>query len=472
MHSGRNRANALATQLTAMPWVAAHGRAEQFWEALAAEPTVKTEGQRAPTWSMRALQAAVNWLREDDVPTVIWQERGRRFLLARLAAKRPAFDPRQRQALVMSAALDDDRPYPPVHESLLTAHDPERLAKADGAETLARGGLLLHHGLCAMGLLSKLETARDLLLLVEMRCPPQAPMPHGATLVSAAEGHALLDIAACALAETGGVQMDVGEQVVLPVSVAQKAALWLRLRGRGRAVDPGFPRPGGATDNLLIALGRLRRAERPLRVCAAARAQVLGVAETVGVARSLAFRGLLTSTTYSQALRRVGGMEAFFDALLHDTWTVTRVQATGRPDAASDDAWALLDCRLVPGRETADVLDELRGIVGDLVSLEVLAERPGKESDVHAQLMRVLRQTLTAHVPGARVIPRLQLSGCDAWGWRQTAIPCFGFAPLKLPGSVDMEALWQRGAVPTLSEERAWGRTVFVEAVARYLVEA
>ena len=470
------RTNEIAARLTVLPWVAAHGRAERFWQALG-EPLTDADApasspQPVLSWSQRAMQAAVTWLQEADVPTVAWRERGRLLVLARVVAQRPAFDARQRQALVLSVALDEDRPYPPVHASRLTAHDPGRAALADGGDTLARGGLLLNHALSAVSLLAGLPTARDLLVLIEMRATAGATMPTGATEVAEAEGRALLEVAACVLAEAGGVPMDVGGALVLPVPVAQKAALWLRLRGRGRAIDPGLPEVDGAVDNLLAALALLREAERPLRICAASRAQVLGIADSVGVARGLAYRGLLNAATYGQASRRVADMAPYFDALLHDTWTVTRVQASGRPDAAGDDAWALLDCRIVPGRTTAQVLAELQLIVGERVVIDVLAERPGKESDLHAQVLRVLRQTLEARLPGARVVPRLQLAGCDAWGWRQSAVPCFGFSPVQLPGSIDLEPLWQRGAVPTIAAERAWGRSVFIEAVARRLVEA
>ncbi|MCO4760903.1 MAG: peptidase dimerization domain-containing protein [Myxococcales bacterium] len=468
----RSTSGQIAAKLTTLSWAAVHGRAEQFWQTMARpelQPATRSGGQ---AWAEATVVQFITQLSHLSVPVVTWHERGRRFVLCRRAAQNPAFDARQRQALVISCTLDGDRPYPPVDPQRLMAHDADRLKLTDGGDTLARGGLLLGHALCAMELIADFPTARDLMVLVEFRQPAGAAGPEGATEIAATDGQALLGVAAGVIAEAGGVPMDVGGETVLPIPIAQKGAVWLRLKGRGTAVDPGFPLPGGATNALLDALGRLRDADRPLRVTPAAKAQVLGIAEAVGVARGLTLRGLLSTATYSRAARRNLSQAPYFDALLHDTWTVTRIAAAGRPDAAGSDAWALLDCRLVPGRSVQELLAELRALVGEGVEIAVLAERPGKESDQHAQLLRVLSKTLRARVPSASVVVALQLAGCDAWGWRQTSVPCFGFAPVQVPAEVDFEPLWQRGGVPTTPGERAWGRSIFFEAVARYLVEA
>ncbi len=471
------RTNQVASEVRGLPWTEAHARAEALWQRLG-EPVAQGEGEPQPpsgaAFEALALGLATARLKAAGLPVVTWVARGRRMVVARLKARRPAFDPRQRQALVVSVALDGARPYPPVHPSRLEAHEAERLATADGGDTLARGGLLLSHAVTAVELLARanLPTARDLLVVLEHRVAGAArPLP-GATAVPADEGRALLDAAACVVAEAGAVPLQIDDDVVLLVPVAQKGAVWLRLRASGRAVDPGLPMPSGATNVLLDALHRLRHAERPLRVSDAAKAQLLGVAEGQGLTGSLHARALLNPATATQTLRRSGHREPHLDALLHDTWTVTRVVTAGRPDAALDDAWALLDCRVVPGRDTAALLAELAEIAGPEVSLEVLAERPSKASDLHGQLLRVLRETVARRVPKARMVPSLQLLGCDAWGWRQSAVPCYGFAPVQLPASVDFEALWHRGGVATTPAERAWGRSVFVEALACYLVEA
>lgn len=391
------------------------------------------------------------------------QHLGRHHLMWRLPASAPAFATGHRQALLISAALEMERPH------LVAATQEAGLAHG---RAVARGGLMVGYGLAALAAVRELNaadvaTGRDLVLSIEYRSRDAAPA--GPPEVSLPE----LAHCAFALADCGGHTLHLDKGRIRPVAVAQKGAVWLRLVARGEAADPALPGGVSAAAQLSEALSRIERHDFALRPCAAARALLHGMAEVRGgLGPGLAARGLLGAATHAGVARRMPETERqLVHALLHDTVSVTRIRVGDRTDAISDRAEAVLDCRLIPGRSTADLIAELSAVVGNGLELTVLAERPGAEAPLHAPLLGMLCERLHAADPDARALPALQLGSCDAIAWRQGDIPCYGFTPLQLPPGIDFDAHWQHSGAALPAAAWSWGVEVFVHAVAQILVE-
>ena len=83
----------------------------------------------------------------------------------------------------------------------------------------------------------------------------------------------------------------------------------------------------------------------------------------------------------------------------------------------------------------------------------------------------MLCDRLEAADPTARALPSLQLGSSDAIAWRQSAVPCYGFMPLDVPPGLDFGALWQHRGADLSAAAWSWGVGVFVDTVARILVE-
>lgn len=406
--------------------------------------------------------------------------RGRdaRLWLARLPAARPAFGPGQRQALLVGACLDPSRPWPAS-----AAPDPHTVA-------IARGGLLAAHALALLPWLAaqigegRLATGRDLMVVFEgadvapsgaWSEPGQtssAPGPVEARPEVETEMATLLSPCACAIAEAGGWPLRTEGGVFLPVAVGRKGVVRLRVRARGEAVEPGSPTGQDAVTHLLAALSKLTTHVWPLQVGPAARAFVHAVAEQQTLVRSLALRALLSPATHARSMRRLStGEQTTLQALLHDTLTVTCLSAGERSDVGAQVADATLDVRLVPGRSTADLIADLRRLLGEHMELEILQEAPGVQADLHTPLLRTLCEVLETHWPGARAAPSLETSDAPGLAWRQTQIPCYGFAPVALPEDVDFGARWRGPGVAVQPSGLAWGLRAFSEAIVRFLVE-
>ena len=392
---------------------------------------------------------------------------GRRYLVCRVPASRPAFAAGQRQALLISACLEPDRPY----STETAAADP--VEQRD--HLIARGGILAAFGVVMVAALrrwvdaGRFETARDLVLSIEV-VSPQHNGVHGTEQVDPEQG--ILRGCAVALADGGGHAMKVGDRSLVTVAVAQKAAVWLRLLARGDGAEPVLPEAEGALGRLLGALERISTWPLPWRASASARAQVQATAASQGVGRALVLRGLLNSATYGQAIRRLGENERrSVHALFHDTITLTQVHGGSRPDSCPIEATATLDCRLVPGRTTTELVAELRAVIGDAIEVEVLGERRGVQSPCHAPMFGIIKEIVEQRESHRRVVPTMVAGSCDALAWRQVAVPAFGFVPVQGDEQVDFGGLWQRGAVPFQQAAVQRGLETFAEVVVRFLVE-
>ncbi len=401
---------------------------------------------------LAATACVQGWTEAAGLPATEAWGCGRRHLLWRLAASRPAFAPGHRQALLISACLDAERPYD-VAESA-SAGQPHGRA-------LARGGLLTAYGLVALLEIDRLignglTTGRDLVLSLESRTKDEPP-------AGGADADAMLDDCAVALAEGGGYSGQFDGARIAPVAVAQKGTARVELMALGE----------GAAEELIGALARVADHAFPLRPTAASRAFLQGVAEVQGgLGSNLAARGLLGVATHAGVARRlVEGDQRLVHDLLHDTALLCRVRAGVRPQGRPRRADAILDCSMVPGRTVDDLLSELRAIVGDHIELTVLEQRASAVAPLHGPMLVRLCEALEAADPTLRAVPTLQTTPGDAIGWRQEAIPCYGFAPLKLASGVDFGAAWRSGSVALPATAWTWGAEVFVQTVTRILVD-
>jgi acetylornithine deacetylase/succinyl-diaminopimelate desuccinylase-like protein len=274
--------------------------------------------------------------------------------------------------------------------------------------------------------------------------------------------------AAAAINEVGGYSMTIGGRRFYAIQVAEKGIVWTRLRTTGTPGHGSMPHPDNAAIKLAAAVTALAADQ------AARRARVLPV-----VAGFLGAMGLAAVAEMAEAdpvgasalmAERVTDpvMRRSLDAMLRDTVTPNVLRAGKKVNVVPGAGEAEVDVRTLPGTDQAALLAHLQEVVGDLATVEAVVTLPAVEWPHDAEIVGYMHDAIRAADPEATSVPMMITPGTDAKALSQLAIPCYGFAPLRLESDVPFLSLFHGHdeRVPVSALE--FGLPVLADVVARY----
>jgi acetylornithine deacetylase/succinyl-diaminopimelate desuccinylase-like protein len=242
-----------------------------------------------------------------------------------------------------------------------------------------------------------------------------------------------------AIGEVGGFSVTVprkdgGERRLYLIETAEKGLLWMRLTARGRAGHGSMVHDDNAVTTIAGAVARLGAYEFPMIRTDTVAQFLAAVSEETG----LSFDGDDVETAIAKLgpiARMVGGNT------LRDTANPTMLKAGYKANVIPATAEAVVDCRVLPGRQEAFLrtVDEL---IGPDVTREWISELPSYETGFEGDLVDAMNDAILAVDPEARIVPYLLSAGTDAKSFARLGIRCFGFAPLRLPPDLDFSALF------------------------------
>jgi acetylornithine deacetylase/succinyl-diaminopimelate desuccinylase-like protein len=278
--------------------------------------------------------------------------------------------------------------------------------------------------------------------------------------------------ATAALNEVGGYSITVEGRRFYTIQVAEKGIAWARLRAMGTPGHGSMPHADNAAIKLAAAVGAVAAAQarRPARLLPV----VAGFLEALGlggVARRAAedptgVAAELETAVADPVLRRS------LAAMLHDTVTPTVLRAGKKVNVLPGSAEAELDVRTLPGTDQATLLDELRSIVGEEVSVESVVTLPAVEWPADAEIVGLMERALRHADPEATPVPMMITPGTDAKALAQLGIPCYGFAPLRLAADVPFLSLFHGHDERVPVDALAFGLPALAEVVAGYALRA
>ncbi|MBU3751557.1 MAG: M20/M25/M40 family metallo-hydrolase, partial [Mycobacterium sp.] len=141
------------------------------------------------------------------------------------------------------------------------------------------------------------------------------------------------------------------------------------------------------------------------------------------------------------SVAKLGPMSRMLGATLRDTANPTMLKAGYKANVIPAVAEAVVDCRVLPGRQAA-FEREVDEIIGPDVSREWISELPSYETGFDGDLVDAMNDAVLAIDPDARIVPYMLSGGTDAKAFATLGIRCFGFSPLRLPPDLDFSALF------------------------------
>jgi acetylornithine deacetylase/succinyl-diaminopimelate desuccinylase-like protein len=243
-----------------------------------------------------------------------------------------------------------------------------------------------------------------------------------------------------AIGEVGGFSLTVprhdgGERRLYLIETAEKGMLWMRLTARGRAGHGSFVHEDNAVTTIAEAVARLGRHQFPLVLTDAVADLLTAVGEETGHTFDR------DSPDLDGTIAKLGPIGRIVGATMRDSANPTMLKAGYKANVIPATAEAVVDCRVLPGRqaEFEATIDEL---IGPDVAREWITELPSYETTFDGELVDAMNTALLAVDPDARIVPYMLSGGTDAKHFARLGIRCFGFIPLRLPPELDFAALF------------------------------
>ncbi|GAA4409743.1 M20/M25/M40 family metallo-hydrolase [Actinokineospora soli] len=237
-----------------------------------------------------------------------------------------------------------------------------------------------------------------------------------------------------AISEVGGFSITVKDGVrAYLIETAEKGIAWMKLRTRGRAGHGSMVHEDNAVTKLTQAVAKLGTHKFPLVLTESVREFLAAMSELTGLE--------FDEDDLDGTVGKIGTVARMIGATLRDTANPTMLTAGYKANVIPSTAEAIVDCRVLPGREAA-FLREVDDLLGPDVEREWVSNLPAVETTFDGALVDAMTDAIAAEDPGARAVPYMLSGGTDAKAFSTLGIRCFGFAPLKLPADLDFSALF------------------------------
>jgi acetylornithine deacetylase/succinyl-diaminopimelate desuccinylase-like protein len=237
-----------------------------------------------------------------------------------------------------------------------------------------------------------------------------------------------------AVSEVGGFSLTIreGRRLYL-IQTAEKGISWMRLRAQARAGHGAVVHEDNAVTALCEAVARLGNHRFPLVMTDSMQEFLTAVGEETG----LDFSG----DHLEDAVAKLGALARIIGATLRDTANPTMLDAGYKPNVIPSSAQAVVDCRVLPGRQAA-FEREVDELLGPDITREWVVHQPPVETTFEGDLVAAMDAAILQEDPGARTVPYMMFGGTDAKAFCKLGMRCFGFSPLQLPPDLDFGSLF------------------------------
>lgn len=231
----------------------------------------------------------------------------------------------------------------------------------------------------------------------------------------------------------GGGGTSIDGQVRFSVEITQKIPYWLRLTTRGQPGHGSRPQVESAVTRLVSALDRLRAHVFPIRVVPAVDVYFSALSTTAGSRWSRRYEDIETALLDPDVAAELRRDNPSHYGLISNTCSMTRLGGSDKINVIPTEAWAELDCRLLPDQDPDEFLEDLGRVLGDEVQVMVLMGFTPAQSSAETGLFRTIETVTRSYFPEASVIPSVLTAFTDSHFLRDLGITAYGYDPFVVP---------------------------------------
>lgn len=277
----------------------------------------------------------------------------------------------------------------------------------------------------------------------------------------ATEGRELIDAEFALNSDGGFVILEGDRRTTFVVQTSEKVYVSFRLE----ALDPGghssLPRPDNPVYRIARTLADQQRHAFPIDLNDTTRAFFESLApDTAGEERELV-EALVAGDADDPVLARLPDY-SYYNAQARTTCVATQIAGGHAENALPQTATAVINCRVLPQADPADVEAALRRIAAahDVTLATIYPAKPSPPSPLTPHILGPIGDVAGELWPGIRLVPEMSTGATDGVFIRSAGIPVYGVSAIaEVPDELRAHGQDERILVESFDEaERYWYR--------------
>lgn len=241
--------------------------------------------------------------------------------------------------------------------------------------------------------------------------------------------------------EGGGLAIPVEGKNIYTVQTAEKGTVWLKIKAKGK---PGHGSRPGLADNAILRMievaKRLGTYRSEIRLTPTVKHYLARFAKDGSSAKRQFLSKMLSNHTLAdQILDEMAETDKAWAenirAMLRMTIAPTIIHGGVKENIIPSECEAVFDCRILPGQTTKVALEDIKGLLSDIVmenlEFEVIQANEPSESPIDTPLYWQIVKVLKEFEPNCSVTPTMLTGGTDSRFFRKMGSVSYGFQPMR-----------------------------------------
>lgn len=229
----------------------------------------------------------------------------------------------------------------------------------------------------------------------------------------------------------GGGGSSEGGKIVFGVEVTQKVPVWLRLNAIDTPGHGSSPRPNSSVTRIVRALNTILENPFPPRIIGPVAEYFSALSIDMDQEWAAAYGSIAQAVQDPDFIEKLHADRPGHHSLTRDTCSMTRLSGSSKINVIPPQAWAELDCRILPDKPSAQFIAELEELIADTgVEVETIMAFTPAISETNSRLFEAIENVTRELYPGSRVLPSVSTGFTDSHFTRDLGIVSYGFNPL------------------------------------------
>ncbi len=234
-----------------------------------------------------------------------------------------------------------------------------------------------------------------------------------------------------AINEGGGGQMKDGKKILNGVQLSEKVFQSFKLEIKDPGGHSSLPRKDNPIYHLAAALNNLSNYDFPVDLNDGTRAFFERSAKLEAGQLAADMNGVVKNPPDAESVKRLS-LNPYYNALLRTTCVATMLEAGHAQNALPQTATAVVNCRILPGEDPANIKAQLIKVFNDdKISVEIMNEASASPpSPMDPAVLVPIEKITSAMWPGITVVPVMSTGATDGAHTRNAGIPTYGVSGL------------------------------------------